>query len=292
MDDLRWDDLRSFLAVAREGTLAAGAEVLEVNPSTLHRRIAALEQSLGAQLFERDPRGYALTSVGEALLPRAQEVEEAVLALRRTATGHDRTARGPVTLTLPESLLGVVAPALAEVQVQCPGLRPVLRAEERMLDLGVDADIALRPSDTPPEAAVGRRVGTIGFAVYGPSRCEDEELPWVIYCEGSGPRAASAWWHREHGDAPVLMEASGVSPLHRILVCTRAQGILPCHLGDPDPRLVRRSDVIEAADTQLWLLLHADLRRSARVRALMDLLQPALEQAAPLLSGRSVPGEP
>ncbi len=89
--DVRWDDLPAFLAVARAGTLAAAASQLGVNASTVHRRIAALEEALGTTLFDRDPRGYALTGVGEALLPLAEQVEEAVLAaqLRR----HDREQR-------------------------------------------------------------------------------------------------------------------------------------------------------------------------------------------------------
>ena len=285
MDDLKWDDLRTFLAVARGGTLASAATALGVNASTVHRRVAALEASLEAALFERDPRGYALTGVGEALVPRAQEVEEAVLALRRAATGHDRSARGPVRFTMPETLLPVVVPMLSSVYTQCPGLRPILRAEDQILDLGADADIALRPSATPPPSAVGRRIGVIGWAVYGPSCALEVSLPWVIYGAGARPLAAMAWRRRRHPDASVRMEVSSVGAMHRVLGCSHAQGLLPCYLGDAEPSLARRGALVEAAQTDLWLLIHADLRRSARVRALVELLAPQLEQARGLFAG-------
>ncbi|MFN3199787.1 MAG: LysR family transcriptional regulator [Bradymonadia bacterium] len=284
MDALKWDDLRVFLAVARGGTLASAAEVLGVNPSTVHRRIATLEADLEAQLFERDPRGYALTGVGEALLPKAHEVEEAILAVRRTATGHDRTAQGPVSLTLPETLLPIVAPQLAAVREACPGLRPVLVVRDAILTLGAEADVALRPSSTPPPSAVGRKLGRIGWAVYGPAHDENEQ-EWVTYTDDAGPVATIHWRRKHHAHVPVLMEVSSVGAMHRVLCCTRARGLLPCYLGDPEPKLSRRSEVIPEASVDLWLLIHADLRRSARVRALVDLLTPRLQAAAPLFSG-------
>lgn len=290
-DSLKWDDLRGFLAVARRGSLAAAGETLGVNASTVHRRMAALEEALGAPLFDRTPRGYALTGVGEALLPEAEAVEEAVLSARRAVTGHDATAQGPVVLTLPETLLGVIAPRLAAVQHRCPGLRPVLRADDRVLDLGVDADVALRPSHAPPEDAVGRRVGRIAWAVYG-SAADDGRggsgggpEPWVVYCEGAGPREATRWQRREHADDAVLFEVSSVGAMQRVLACTGARGLLPCYLGDATPALRRRTPLVAEAATDLWLLIHADLRRSARVRALIDLLEPELEAAGPLLAG-------
>ncbi|MBX3270655.1 MAG: LysR family transcriptional regulator [Sandaracinaceae bacterium] len=292
-DALRWDDLRTFLAVARTGTLAGAAVALGVNASTVHRRVAGLEDALGAPLFERDPRGYRVTQLGEVLVPHAEEVEEAVLALRRKARGHDLDARGPVRLTLPETLLSVIAPALASVCEAAPGLLPIVRADDALLDLGRDADLALRPSARPPLDAVGRRLGTIAWAFYG--RAEPPEAPrarrarrapppvepLVAYAEG----AAKAGQDRVA--APVLFEVSSVGAMHRVLPHVRAFGLLPCYLGDPDARLARRSEPIAEAATDLWLLVHADLRRSARVRALVDLLVPRLEAMMHVLDGRA-----
>ncbi len=287
VDELKWDDLRTFLSVARTGTLVAAGEALKVNASTVHRRIAALEQTLGADLFERDPRGYSLTSVGEALVPKAVEVEEAISALRRTATGHDRSAAGPVSITMPPSLVSWVAVCLVALRSTCPGLRPTLLADERMLDLGVDTDVALRPSAEPPEAAVGRKLGQIAQAVYRPVQRGrgGRPLPWVVYSPGRGPLAAAAWRRHAHPDVEVSLALSSVVAMEQVLVRTHAQGILPCYVGDSNPALERVGEPIAEAAVDLWLLIHADLRRSARVRALIDGLVPELERLRPLFSG-------
>ena len=86
---------------------------------------------------------------------------------------------------------------LAAVHAQCPGLRPVLRSDDRMLDLGADADVALRPSNTPPEDAVGRKVGRIAWAVYSSAEVPQQGEHWVVYQPGTGPRGATAWRRRE-----------------------------------------------------------------------------------------------
>lgn len=284
MDDLRWDDLRAFIAVSRAGTLTAAADALDLNPSTVHRRIVALEELLGGPLFERSPRGYAITSLGEALLPTAQEMEEATLALIRKARGHDHAARGPVALTLPESLLGLLAPSLARLSAACPELDLQVRAEHTVLRLGQGADLALRPSTHPPEDTVGRKVGAIAWAVYGPA-IDPGDVPWVVYLDGHGPRRAAEWRQTHHPRPTTLAQVTTVGAMARLLTATAAQGLLPCFVGDTDNRLRRRSPVIDEATTDLWLLLHTDLRRSARVRAVVDALVPALEALAPLLRG-------
>lgn len=284
MDDLRWDDLRTFLAVARQGTLAAAAERLGVNASTVHRRIAALEEALGAPLFDRDPRGYALTAVGEGMLPEAERVEEGVRGVTRAVTGHDRTPEGPVRLTLPESLLGVVAPHLSAFCDAHPRVVPELLVDSRLFDLGHETDVALRASPWPPELALGRRVGTVAWARYAPAHEPADDLPWLAYL-GMDHVAAVHWQQRHHGKEPVRFGVSGVTAMHRVLCCSRATGLLPCHLGDPEPRLRRVGSPIPEVAVDLWLLVHADLRRSARVRLLVDFLWDRLAADRPLLEG-------
>ena len=283
MNDFSWDDVRVFVEVGRAGTLTGAAEVLGINTSTAHRRIAALERALGVELFQRDPRGYSLTPVGEAMMSQAEEIETGVATLRRTATGHDRTARGPVTLTMPETMLSIVVPQLASICEECPGLRPILRLDDRVLDLGAEADIAIRPSSSPPAAAVGRKLGRVAWAVY--ARNDADTKVWLTYTADAGPRGAREWVARHFPAEPVLAEVSSVSAMYRCVLATAARGMLPCYLADADENLSRRSEIVEEVSVDLWLLLHANLRRSARVRAMVEMLTPRLEQARPLFAG-------
>src|SRR5690348_6056574 len=94
-----WDHYRTFLAIARGGTLAAAAEALGSSISTVHRQLAMLEQALDTSLLERRGRGQVLTEAGEALIERAARIEAEVLAIERDVAGRDEALRGSVVLT-------------------------------------------------------------------------------------------------------------------------------------------------------------------------------------------------
>lgn len=280
----RWDDLRLFLAVARAGTLSSAATKLGLNVSTIHRRLAALEESAGAELFEKGPRGYRLTHAGEALLPKAEEVEEAVLAATRTVVGHDQQAAGEVRITLPLVLVSMITPHLAAFTAHYKRVRPVLQAADGLLDLKRDTDIALRATREPPTTAVGRNLVGIAWGHYASTEGADlaDPLPWIHYV-GMDHNVGAQWRKKEHGKSKPLMLVRSLVGMHAVLTATRAQGMLPCFVGDRDPRLRRMGPPV--AMNRLWLLIHADLRRSARVRALVDFLVPRLQADKALFEG-------
>src|SRR5579862_3118335 len=99
-----WDDVRYFLAVAREGSVRAAAERLGVNHSTVLRRIAQLEERLGSQLFEKLPSGYRLTTAGEEIVEFAVQMEASSNQLEIRIFGRDQSVRGPLRVTLAPTL--------------------------------------------------------------------------------------------------------------------------------------------------------------------------------------------
>ncbi len=268
-----WDDLKFFLSVARAGTLTGAATELGVSVSTLHRHLNALEAEVGTTLFEKGPRGYQLTNAGEALLPRAEEVEEAVFAASRAVVGHDQQAAGEVRFTLPLALVPMIAPHLAEFSRQCSGVRPILQADDTPLDLHRETDLALRATTRPVDSAVGRNLFAMAWGRYAGADTEGEAMPWIYYV-GMDHAEAIQWRKKHHADGCAMMSVQGVIGMHSVLAATGAQGMLPCFVGDWDPALRRIGEPV--ASSRLWLLVHADLRRSARVRALIDFLVPRL----------------
>ena len=94
-----WNDLRHFLAVARAGSTLAGAEALKVNQTTVARRIAALERSLGAKLFDRAQSGYRLTELGHELLPAAERLEIEAATVTRLVEQRSRRLAGTIRVT-------------------------------------------------------------------------------------------------------------------------------------------------------------------------------------------------
>ncbi|MFT4626795.1 MAG: DNA-binding transcriptional LysR family regulator [Myxococcota bacterium] len=273
MQDVGWDDLQVFLAVVRHSTLNAAADALSVNHSTAWRRLKGLEQSVDAPLFERTSAGYALTEVGAAMLPHAERVEEEMFALARTIDGSNTTPDGTVTVTAPDSMLTLLTPLLARFRVGHPNIVVDVQLGDRFYDLDRhEADVAIRPGPQPPETAVGRRIADVAWTVYGPATVaqdECEQLPWVAYSEDLARLAAVQWRRERHAGTPWFV-VNTVPGMRCLLSHGNCRGMLPCFAGDADPLLQRLQPPISAAESVLWLLIHTDMRRSARVRAFVD----------------------
>ena len=143
---MQWDDLQTFLAIARQGTLSAAARELGVTQPTMGRRLTAMERRMGARLLQRLPSGFALTALGESVLANAERIEAEALAAERTIVGRDVALEGVVRLTTVETLADrVVAPAMARLQQVHPGIVVELVPDMRTLSLSKrEADIALR----------------------------------------------------------------------------------------------------------------------------------------------------
>jgi DNA-binding transcriptional LysR family regulator len=141
-----WDDIRYFLAVAREGSLRAGASRLGVNHSTALRRIAQLEEHLGAQMFEKLPSGYRLTAAGEEVLALANEMEASSLQLETRVFGRDQSVRGLLRVTLPPPLAGhLLMPDAADFVHLHPEIEMELLSSGEFANLtNREADLAIR----------------------------------------------------------------------------------------------------------------------------------------------------
>src|SRR5688500_15055915 len=101
---MRWDDLRVFLAVARQSRLQNAGRTLGLDPATVGRRVTALEAALGARLFDRSPQGYALTEAGRSLLDHAQAIESQAGAAAEEIGGHADRLSGTVRIGAPDGV--------------------------------------------------------------------------------------------------------------------------------------------------------------------------------------------
>lgn len=284
---MRWDDVRIFLEVAQTGSLSGAGRSLGLNHSTVYRRLLQLEEDLGVRLFDRDQGTYTLTDAGRQGLARAREADASVLAFRRAVEGRDEVPEGSVRLTAPEALLPLVSPHLATFHAAFPRIDLHVAFSDRFLDLTRnEADVALRPIPRPSEGLVGRRLAAIAWAPYAPADVPDPEaLPWAVYGGNLSDLGASRWWQATHGGHPVFLTVNSVPAMQTVLHHAGCRGMLPCFTGDPDPRLVRLRPPVEEAASALWLLVHPDLRKTARVRALLDHLWDGLQGSVGLLEG-------
>jgi DNA-binding transcriptional LysR family regulator len=291
--DTPWEDLRLVLALVRGGGLSGAARRLGVNHTTVLRRLNAAERRLGARLFERTPTGYLPTPAGEEIAEVAGRVEEEVLAVERRVSGRDVGLTGAVRCATVDSLAQfLLAPHLAAFAGAYPGIVVELMVSERVVNLTRrDADVALRPTNEPPENLVGRKLGTIAHAVYASVEYAEANAHagdlrqhcWLAFEEGLAHTTISRWMARHYPGAPVAFRANTLNTLFAAAKAGMGVTVLPCFMAEPDPALRRLTPVIPDLRTDLWLLSHADTRRSARVRAFLDFIGGGVRRQSGLL---------
>ncbi|OUR78308.1 hypothetical protein A9Q83_08005 [Alphaproteobacteria bacterium 46_93_T64] len=285
-----WDNIRIFLHVARSGSIRGAASVLGVNHATVLRRIASMEEQLGARLFERFPTGYQITSTGEEILILAEEMEANAIAVERQVFGRDTALTGSLRVTLPQLLAThLFMPDFAEFSKRYPGIDLEIIASTDPFNLTKrHADVALRVAyGTPPENLVGRKLSSIVRTVYASQKYKEEQqvnqLPWIIKEEDGAP---PAWALTGHGPkSPKTMIVN--DPLTQLLATREGIGrcVHFCFMGDPDPGLYRVSPDNVKHYGDLWILTHGDLRRVPRVEAFTKFMVEAVLKKRNSLEG-------
>lgn len=297
---LAWNDFEVILAIATAGSLSGAARSLRVSHATVFRRLGDIEQRLGVTLFERSRAGYRPTLAGEELADTARIMDEAALAAERKVAGRDLEPSGEIWVTTTDSLLmGLLAPMFTQFQHRYPGIVLDVAVANQMLNLTRrEADVAIRPSNRPPENLIGRKLATIGQAVYGHRSlgltpgASIEALasqPWI----GAGPRLQDSvldQWMGHYKLKAVYRVDTLVSILSTIRSCMGV-ATLPCYLADEDPDIVQLTDPIPELCYDLWLLVHPDLRGVVRIHALMDFLTESIRGQSQRLAGRLL-GQP
>jgi DNA-binding transcriptional LysR family regulator len=287
-----WDDLRYFLAVARAGTLSGAARSLDVNHSTVFRRMTAFEEHLGVRLFDRLPNGYVLTPAGEQMQDVALGIEEQIVNLDRRLAGQDSRLTGGVRITTIDMLaIGVLPRYLAGFRAQYPGIEIDLTISNSLLNLTKrEADVALRVSANPPESLIGRRVGQLAFAVYGSRdycrrRTESDlgRYEWIGY--DAEHAALARRFAALHPGVRPAVEVNSVAVAIAGAKSGLGLAVLPCGLADMDRDLKRVATLPEEFTLDLWLLTHEDLKRTARIRAVLDFLARRFAEEAELFGG-------
>jgi DNA-binding transcriptional LysR family regulator len=300
MDD--WNDLRLVLAIHRAGSLTAAATALGVDHSTTFRRLKSVEERLGVRLFERLPGGaYEATEAGVRMATGAERMEDEALALARDLTGRDHRLHGRLRVTSSETLAySRLAPLLAAFRQAHPGIVVELAIDNRVLDLSRrEADIALRPVRPTEGDLWGRQLARVAWGLYAaPGYLEARGR--LASVRGLGRHALIGWEESASGiaaadwlarSAPAEAVVYRSNSLVNQLVAAKAGiglALLPCYLGDGEAGVARAlARPIAELEGELWIVTHADLRKTARIRAFFDLVGEQLAQQRALFEGRS-----
>jgi DNA-binding transcriptional LysR family regulator len=289
-----WDDYRYVRAVADTRSLAGAAEALGVNHSTVFRRINAIEEMLGARLFERGRAGYALTPAGEEMVALAGRMSEEITAFERRIAGRDVKPSGELRVTTNDTMVAhLMMPVFSSFLDACPDIRLDVVVSNASLNLSKrDADIAIRATLTPPETLVGRRVCALAWAVYGQPEHLGKDFVdilserWIGLGDNLAHIPQARWMAQEVPPNRVVMRVNTILGLAEAIEAGIGVSVLPCFIGDQMPALARLSEPVSEIGASLWLLTHPDLKASARVRAFMDHAWDALTRRRAMLEGR------
>jgi DNA-binding transcriptional LysR family regulator len=294
-----WNDLKVFLAVARHGSTIAAAKVLQINQSTVQRRLAELERRVGRPLVKRHPTGYRLTEFGEGLLAQTSAVGDAVQALEHQIELLRRDVTGVIRVTGPEPLVYRIMQSnlLDRFHARHPGLRVEFVMSDKYLDIAKgDADVALRSGDTEDNELVGRKIADSVWAVYASrqyiERCGQpasaEELlqhDLIGFEESMAKHRASQWLRQVAPQGRIVARNNSVLGLLYSAKAGVGVAALPTAIADAEPDLVRVfGPVPELA--RIWRLLTTpELRQTPRVNAFFDFIVEDIDALRSILTG-------
>jgi DNA-binding transcriptional LysR family regulator len=285
---VNWDDLRMFVVLAREKTLAAASRRLGVDQTTVARRLYAIEESLGAALFERGEGRWRLTTFGLRALERAERIEEDVAGIVRCAEVEAEAVTGVVRVTCVAAMSSeYLVHRLPDLYARHPDLVVDLIDSDANLNIARhEADIAIRGSRPMRGDFIIRKLAVIGFAVYESARTGvGAGRDWVAYNEELMHLPEMGWLETHMEGGRIRLRNSGMGTLCGAIASGIGRGVLPCFIGDMHSEL-RRSlpgDLVLSRDS--WLLIHREARESARVAVVADWLVERFTADARILSG-------
>jgi len=292
---LDWDLLPSFLAVARAGKLTLAARRLGVDHSTLSRRLTALEDTLGAKLFERQMAGYALTAQGEALLAQVEGIESAVLVLQSGVGQSDSQVSGTVRIGAPDGFgTAFLASVIGELMDAQPELRIELVAMPRSFSLSRrEADIVVSLSRPDHGRLVSRKLTDYELGLYAApalaaqvSALEDlAALPFIAYIDDLLYAPELDYVPLVSRQIEPRLRSANLMAQYQAALAGAGLVILPCFLVNGDQRLVRLLHQEVALVRSFWMTVHSDLRDLARIRVTCAFIAQAVTRQA----GRFMP---
>ncbi len=279
-----WENLRYFLAVAREGSVSGAARQLQVSHSTVLRRIEQFETATDAKLFKKLQRGYELTTTGEALFADARSVEADIdRALSRVEGQHD-VAAGKLRISQPEHGIINLYPYYSAFLDEYPEVSLEIQSTMQEHNLNQqEVDLAFRFIEEPPEMLVGRKLGKIKSRIYASesylerfaNRQNLKQFDWIVW---DMMASSSLSWLQDRLDSPRIVLYAATMP--DVLSAVRngmGVGFLSSHEADKYPELVSLLGGKVVNTNTLWLLTHRELRRSERVTNFMRFMAEKLQ---------------
>lgn len=295
-NQLDWGDLLYLYTLANSDSLMDAAEKLEVNRTTVSRKIENLEDALGAKLFIKSGRELVLTDFGQKALQSAEMVKDQVGSLQRHARDDGQELAGLVRITATPKLCALIEPELSAFLAENPDVIIELSASMAAEDLEkLESDIALRLTKSPPEALIGTKLADPASALYASRDYSREILPTnrsasnLRFIDSVGALAAKGWLETELNYTPnIVMRCNSTDLVVHYVRSGVGAAYLPCYVGELDPELVRVSEVRRSKVADLWLLYPEQYRDTVRIKAVVEVLKKSIQRLKPMIEGQQL----
>lgn len=292
-----WSDFKVLLALASAGSVAGAARELQVDHSTVSRRLAALEEALGTKLAIRSGRDFNWTTDGRTMLAAAQAMQCAATQATRSVRSAKAEVQGTVRISLaPGFVPFVIRLMLPALRKRHPSLTVELRGDTKRVDLaGGEADIAVRMSRPVEAAVVGRRAFECGWNAYASkayldglgrpeSHADLARHQLALYSESMLSIAPMRWLETYKETAPQVSRFDSVETACQAATADAGIIVIPCFIGDSIAGLERVFQEPVSVNTG-WIVYHETVRDAARVRAVIDALVAFFEDNAAMFNG-------
>lgn len=286
-----WNQVRTFLATAEEGSFSGAARVLKTSQPTIGRQIGALEDALGVTLVERSVRGLTLTEAGRHLLDHVRAMGEAATLISMVADGKSQDVTGEVTVTATDLLSAVILPrVLRPLREAAPGILVRILASSELENLTErDADIAIRHARPDQPDLIARHLGDFRANLYAASDYLDRagrprtprEIADHDFVGNADPQRLMAPLHNM--GVPVRAESFVISSANGVVAWELVKAgygvsMQPEALGETEPGIEKVMPEFPALEFPIWLVTHRELQTSRRIRIVFDLLARGLAE--------------
>lgn len=294
-----WNDLRYFIEAAQARSLAGTARALDVEHTTVGRRLNALERALGAPVFIRGPDGLQLTPLGDRLLPLVEEVARGVRAVEDAAA----TDKVKVRLAVPSGFTALITQHLARLRRDAPEVSLELLSGSKPVNLKKgEAELALRLGPITDEDLVAQNVGEVGWSLYAaqaylarrgappdPRQLSGHEI--IGYHESLAAVPGAKWLEAHATGASVVLRSREMTDMVAAASAGLGLALVPCVLGETADALTRLTEEV-LGTRKASLVYRREMLRVAPARAVINFVVSLMRDHASLISGTVVRSPP
>lgn len=292
---MQWEHLQTYYTLISQGSIAKAAKQLQVHPTTVSRHIAELEKQIGTRMLKKTNGRYLPTTDGKNIYNRAFQMAKEAWLIEKLSENQSDEISGTVRITSIESFVSAcLMTNMRSFRKKYPSLSLEFICNDQNLSFSRrETDLAIRLKKPTVVNIVTRKLGAVGFAVYGKanaSRFRTGDLAeiddWITYDDDYQHLPEAKWMQSKMKKTDPLIKSSNASVIMAAIRSGLGVGILPCYRGDAEPSLARIGNSRPVITREAWLLVHTDYRSNPKTCCVIDWITGVFSENKKLISGQ------